>query len=181
MKPYLIPPSGHWHFHSILILPVKMVELLQQHANATAHCLQTLPLPIVAKSSILNVEEFLDLFLKTSPCMKTSPVLCENQSFFLLFANAVTFIVRWSISDQLFRWLLPLSWFYGPSQWFFKCQNYLQKRKCYEKVQSDSDMYVSDNFYQFSTLINLQHNFWYPVKASKHSVLSISSTDIFSS
>ena len=77
-----------------LILPVKMVELLQQHANATAHCLQTLPLPIVAKSSILNVEEFLDLFLKTSPCMKTSPVLCENQSFFLLFANAATFIVR---------------------------------------------------------------------------------------
>ena len=51
-----------------------------------------LPLPVVAKSSLLNVAEFLDSSLKTSPCTKTSPVLCENQSFFLLFRNLVTFI-----------------------------------------------------------------------------------------
>ena len=35
-----------------------------------------LKLPIVAKSSILNMAEFLDLSLKTSPCMKTIPVTC---------------------------------------------------------------------------------------------------------
>ena len=36
-KSYLMPPSKHGHFHMILILPVKMVELPQQHANTTAH------------------------------------------------------------------------------------------------------------------------------------------------
>ena len=30
-KSYLMPPSRHGHFHPILILPVKMVELPQQH------------------------------------------------------------------------------------------------------------------------------------------------------
>ena len=64
------------------ILPVKMVGLLQQHAN-TVYWLQTealcklLPLPIAAKSSILNVAEFMGPSLKTLPCVKTSPVLCE--------------------------------------------------------------------------------------------------------
>ena len=38
--------------------------------------------PIVAKSAILNVAEFLDAPLQTSPYTKTSPVLCENQFFF---------------------------------------------------------------------------------------------------
>ena len=33
-KAYLMPPSRHDHFHPILILPFKMVELPQQHANA---------------------------------------------------------------------------------------------------------------------------------------------------
>ena len=51
-----------------------------------------LSLPIVAKSSILKVLEFLDLPLKTLPYLKTSPVSCENQSFFLLFQNVATFI-----------------------------------------------------------------------------------------
>ena len=51
-----------------------------------------LPLPIVAKRSILNVAEFLDPFLETSPCTKTTPVLYENQSFFLLFRNVATYI-----------------------------------------------------------------------------------------
>ena len=38
------------------------------------------------KISILNVTEFLlDPSLETLPCTKTSVVLCENQSFFLLF------------------------------------------------------------------------------------------------
>ena len=47
---------------------------------------------MVAKSFILNVVEFLDPFLKRSPCTKTSLVSCDNQSFFLLFRNAATFI-----------------------------------------------------------------------------------------
>ena len=38
-KLYLMPPSRHGHFHPILILPVKMVELPQQHANTTVHWL----------------------------------------------------------------------------------------------------------------------------------------------
>ena len=44
-----MPPLRHGHFHDILILPVKMVELLQQHANTTVYWLKTLPLPIIAK------------------------------------------------------------------------------------------------------------------------------------
>ena len=51
-----------------------------------------MPLPIVAKSSILNVSEFLYPSLKTLSCTKTSPVLCENHTFFLLFRNVTTFI-----------------------------------------------------------------------------------------
>ena len=52
--------------------------------------------PLVVSSTITNcckesVLEFLDPFLKTSPCTKTSPVLCEFQSFFL-FQNAATFM-----------------------------------------------------------------------------------------
>ena len=38
-KTYLIPPSRHGHFHLILILAVRMIELPQQHANTTVHCL----------------------------------------------------------------------------------------------------------------------------------------------
>ena len=49
-------------------------------------------LPIVAKSSISDVVEFLDPPLKTLPCTKTSLDLCESQSFFLLFPNVATFI-----------------------------------------------------------------------------------------
>ena len=55
-KSYLMPPSRHGHFHPILILPVMMVELPQQHA----------------------------IHMETSPQTKTSPVLCENQSFFFI-------------------------------------------------------------------------------------------------
>ena len=85
-------PSRHGHFHPILILPVKMVELPQQHANTTAHWLWALPLLTVAKSSILNVVEFLDQSFKRSPCTKTSLILCENQSFFWSFQNVANLI-----------------------------------------------------------------------------------------
>ena len=90
-KVYRMLHSRHSHFHLILIFPLKMVELLQQHAN-TVYWLQALLLPIIAKSSILNMAEFLDSFLKTLPCTKTSLVLCEFQSFLLLFQNAATFV-----------------------------------------------------------------------------------------
>ena len=76
-----MPPSKHDHFHPILILPVKIVELPQQHANTTVYWLKTLPLPVAAKSSILNVAEFLDPSLKTSPYTRTNPVSCENKHF----------------------------------------------------------------------------------------------------
>ena len=119
------------HSHLISILPVKMVELPQQHANVIVHWLQVLPLPIAAKSSIFNVVEFLDLFLKTSPCMKTSLVSCENQSFFLLFRNVATFIESHCVFlccslqyDEVFLIRLLegscLSYFYWSSQLLFK-------------------------------------------------------------
>ena len=38
-KLYLMPPSRHGHFHLILIIPIKMVELSQQHAYTTVHWL----------------------------------------------------------------------------------------------------------------------------------------------
>ena len=36
-KSYLMLPLRHGHFHPILILPVKMVELLQRHADTTVN------------------------------------------------------------------------------------------------------------------------------------------------
>ena len=38
-KSYLMLPLRHTHFHLILILPVKVVVLPQQHANTTVHWL----------------------------------------------------------------------------------------------------------------------------------------------
>ena len=132
-KSYLILPSRHCHFHLILILLVKMVKLPQQHANTTVHWLQTLTLPIVAKSSILNVEEFLDPFLKTSWCTKTSPVLCENQSFSYYLQMLPLFTVWWSIFDKPFRQLLPPSSFYGSIQWLLKVKITCEKVNFIEK------------------------------------------------
>ena len=43
-------------------------------------------------------------------CVKT-----ESHCVFLLL-----FTVWWNIFDQVFRWLLPLSCFYGSSQWLLK-------------------------------------------------------------
>ena len=51
----MMPRLRHGYSHPILVLPVKMVELPQQHVNTTVPWLQTLPLPILANSSILNV------------------------------------------------------------------------------------------------------------------------------
>ena len=84
-KMYLMPHSRHDHFHPILILPINLVQLLKQHEN-TSHWLLALPLPIVAKSFILKTSVFENfvMYLNQSG-------LCENQSFFLLFQNAMTF------------------------------------------------------------------------------------------
>ena len=105
----------------------------------TATCKYYCPLvvycPIAAKSSILNVAEFLDPSLKMLPCTKASPVLCENQSFFLLFWKVATFIenhcfflllftIWWSIFDHLFRLLLPLSCFLWIQSTLVQSQNY---------------------------------------------------------
>ena len=77
-----------------------------------------LPIPIVAKNSILNVAEFLDPTLKTSPSMKTSPVSCET-SLFSYFEMLLPFSLL-LFTEQPFRHLLPLSWFYRSNQWLFK-------------------------------------------------------------
>ena len=54
----------------------------------------------VAKSSILNVAEFLDLSLKTLPCTKASQVSYENQSFFSSFPNVAIFI-KFGSADEI--------------------------------------------------------------------------------
>ena len=82
--------------------------------------------PLVVNPMITNcckelchVAEFLGLSLKMWPCKKTSPLLCKNQSFFLLFRNVATLIKShcvllllftpwWSIFYQRLRQLLPL-------------------------------------------------------------------------
>ena len=98
MKQNVSEIEGNWRFRKNVKTclqskkSVKMVELLQPDANTTVHWLQTLPLPIVAKSSILNVAEFLDPSLKTSPCTKTSPAC-----------------VKTSLFSYCFEMLLPLS------------------------------------------------------------------------
>ena len=119
-----MPPSRHGNFYLTLILPVKMVKLPQQHANDNCPWLQTLPLPIAANSSILNVAEFLDPSLKTLPFMKTS------KFFFLIISKCchfyqkplcfslLLFTLWWRVFKQPFRQLLQLSCFYGSSQWF---------------------------------------------------------------
>ena len=97
-KGYLRPPSRHGHFHSILILLEKMVELPQQHANPLVvntsdealsntcyHCQ-------LLQRAHLNMAEFLDPSLKSWLCTKNSLVSSENQSFFLLFRNMTFFI-----------------------------------------------------------------------------------------
>ena len=95
-KLYLVPPSRHGHCHPILILPVKMVELPQQTAICRYYC------PLVVNHTITNSCKELHLkcgrvprsVFETLPCMKSSPVLCQNHSFFLLFWNVATFIER---------------------------------------------------------------------------------------
>ena len=120
-----------WPFSSDLILPVTIVRLLQPDANTTVHWLQTLPLPVVAKSSILNVAEFLDLSLKTSPCTKTSPARVKTSLFSYYFemllplSKVIVFFYYFlqyneSVFDQPFRQLLPLPCFHGSSQWLLK-------------------------------------------------------------
>ena len=72
-------------------------EHIQKHCGFPHEALcNFLSLLIAAKSSILNMVEFQDLSLKTSPCMKTSWVLCENQSFLKcghLFQNSLCFSI----------------------------------------------------------------------------------------
>ena len=82
----------HGHFHLILILPLEMVELPHQHANTTVHWLQAVPLPTVAKCSILNVAEFQDLSLKMLPCTEPSLTSCENQYFSYYFEMLPPFL-----------------------------------------------------------------------------------------
>ena len=59
-------------------------------------------LPIVAKSSILNVAEFLDPSLKKSPCTKTSLVLRENYVPVENFVPVLAMISLFGLSFLLF-------------------------------------------------------------------------------
>ena len=126
-KLYLMPLSRHGHFHPILILPVKMVKLLQQHAKITVHFITNCWKELLPKCS-----RVLRSIFEKSPCMKTSLISYENQSFFCYFKMLpllLKIIVFFSVTfynmmkyffDQLFTHLLPLFCFYRSSKWLFK-------------------------------------------------------------
>ena len=99
----------------LLTLPVKIVELPQQHANthlvvspSDEALRKFLSLPIVAKSSILNVAEFVDPPLKTLPYIKTSPVSCETSLFSYYFemwptlSKVIVFLCYFLQYDEVF-------------------------------------------------------------------------------
>ena len=84
-----------------------------------------------AKSSILNVAEFLDPSLKTFPCTKTSPARVKTSLFSYYFemwlplSKVIVFFCYFlqyneTVFDQPVRRLLPLPCFYGSSQWLLK-------------------------------------------------------------
>ena len=85
-----MPPLRHDHFHPILTFLVKMVELPQQHANTTLSWLETLPLPIVSMSSVLNVAELLVCLSKHRHPRKLVRFYVKT-NIFLLFQNVATF------------------------------------------------------------------------------------------
>ena len=118
-------PSRQCHFHPILILFVEMVELLQQNANTTVYWLKTLPLPIVATGFKFCLWKHRHAQKLVGFCVKSGfvwkPVLIQNIANFV--ESHCVFLLLftvWSIFDQYFWWLLPLSCFYGSSQWMFK-------------------------------------------------------------
>ena len=88
---YLMLPSRHAHLHLILILPVTIFELLQQHTKYYSPLLVN-PINKNCCKELCHVAESLGPSLKTSPWTKTSLVVCENWSFFLLFQNVATLI-----------------------------------------------------------------------------------------
>ena len=125
-KLYLMPPSRHGHFHPILILPVKMVKLLQQHAKITVHFITNCWKELLPKCS-----RVLRSIFEKSPCMKTSLISYENQSFFYYFEmlplllEVIVFLCYFLQYDEVFfwsvfTWLLPLFCFYRSSKWLFK-------------------------------------------------------------
>ena len=148
-------------------------------------------LPIVAKSSIINVAQFLDPPLKTLPYTKTSSVSCF-MSFFLLFWNMATFMQSYciflssflqydevflsSLLDGCYHYLVfmdPVSG-YSNSKLTAKQQVLLKS-----KITFGCVCLLKFLLSQFSTLINLQLTCSCSVKATKPFALSISSTDIF--
>ena len=88
-----------------------------------------IPLPIAAKNSILNVTE---LRLWERHHARKLVQFVWKPVFFLIISNCchlywkslcfslLYFTVWWSVFHQPFRQLLPLSCFYGSSQWFLK-------------------------------------------------------------
>ena len=100
--------------------------------------------------------KFLDPSLKTLPCMKTSPVSCENQSF-LLFWNVATLIESHCVFlcyflqyAEVFLISLLNSYchylvFIDPVKGCSKSK-LLVKEEFHWKVKSELAMYISDNF-----------------------------------
>ena len=148
-------------------------------------------MPIAVKSSILNEAEFLDPSLKTWPCMKTSLVFCENQTFFLLFWTVATFTESHCVfchflqDDEVFVITVALRGSYCYLL-FMDPVNGCSKSKLHikewislkSKIRLGYGHFWKFLLLEFSTLINLLPTCWYLIKVTKHFVLSISSTDI---
>ena len=196
-------PSRHGHFNPILILPVKMVvttatckyycPLVISHT--ITNCCKVLHLkcgrvPRSVFETVAMHENYSSFvwkpifFLIISKCCQLyqkSFCLSLYFLFYILYILLFCFSVWWSIFDQPFRRLLPLSCFYGSSQWLFQVKitfkrvNFIKK----SKIRSDYVCLWWFLLSQFSALINLQPTCCYSVKATRHFVLRISLTDIF--
>ena len=107
-KSYLMPPSRHYHFHLILILPMKMVELVQQHANTTVHC-------IVCIRVSTPPQKHHPPFLPSHPSLKSAncpspPLFRQSPPLYWVFVNLIfRFCVKTSLFSYYFEMLPPLS------------------------------------------------------------------------
>ena len=110
-----------------------------------------LPLPIVEKRSILNVAEFLD------PPLKTSPVFCKTSLFFYYFElwpplpKAIVFFSYFLLSsllDGCYHYLVFVDLVNGSLK-----SKSLAKEQVSIQNKNNSTMYISFNFWHLSFLL----------------------------
>ena len=121
---------------------------------------------MVRRSSILNMAKFLDPSLKTSLCTKTSPVSCENQSFFLLFRNAATFTERHCVfhcyflqDDELFFSSLLGSYYNNHFVFMDSVNDYISNKDMYDSKILEAINHIKNISKKKPTVDNI-HKYW---------------------